>query len=93
MPVIAFPPQTMSAEDVAAIAARVERGGHYRCMRATEEGERDVREGREVASGAKEAGVAADTSHGEAVFVVCFAVDKTAAESVVLLGGRNARTQ
>jgi hypothetical protein len=40
MPVIAFPPQSLTSEDVAAIAARVERDGHYRCLSAVEEDER-----------------------------------------------------
>jgi acyl-CoA synthetase (NDP forming) len=40
MPVLAFPPQALTADEVAAITARVERGGHYRCLPAVEEGER-----------------------------------------------------
>ena len=33
MPVIAFPPQTLTPEDEAAIIGQVQRDGHYRCRR------------------------------------------------------------
>lgn len=40
MPVLAFPPQALTPDEVAAIAARVERDGHYRCLPLVEEGGR-----------------------------------------------------
>ena len=38
MQVIAFPPQTLTQADEAAIVGRVERDGHYRCSRAVDAG-------------------------------------------------------
>lgn len=38
MPLIAFPPQSLTPEDEVAIAGRVERDGHYRCIRLVDDG-------------------------------------------------------